>query len=237
MEALRSSLVSAIAVTLVTLAGCAVEPATPDASFTLHASGSAPPGAAGAKSPLGVPGGPTGDPSSLSIGVYSLYLGASADCSDLVLQETYGPGGSVADLMANPVLFSASPPDGKYACMALEMSDVIHVVPASTFGACEAGRDYAGEIYHAGETDWVDVDGQGIIGQGDDTTPVADKVALFITTDPHANIARGASAHQTIALGAQLVVPGQVTFYWDATGSVDASASDCGVQPGHPTFE
>jgi hypothetical protein len=237
MAAHRASFVSLAALALATLLGCAAEPATPDASFHLYASGSAPPRAPGAKSPLGSPSRLTGDPAALVIGTYALYLGASADCSDLKLVQSNGASGSVEDLMASPLLFSASPQDGSYACMAMKMSDVIHVVPTSSFGGCAAGHDYVNDIYRKDENDWVDTDYQLVEGHGDDVNPVDDGVTLFMTTDANAAILTGINMHQAIPLGAPLKVPGQTTFYWDAAGTVVDEDGACTIEPGRPSFE
>lgn len=209
--------------TLLTIVGSAFAPPTMLSSDGLHT--------------LLDPGtGPTGDPASLSIGVYALYISPNADCSALVLVQDYGTTAEVKDFVGSPVLFTGSPDAGSYPCVAIEMSDVITVVPDSSFGDCVAGVSYPGDIYRDGETDWKDVDLNPIIGTGSDSFPQDNQVVIFMTRDTSAALARGISGNQLIQLGGDLVVPGQSTFYWNGQGSVVSEGGQCGVNPGRPEF-
>src|SRR5437870_3232802 len=81
-----------------------------------------------------------------------------------------------------------------------KMSDVIGMVPATSFGACVAGTFYEGDIYREGETDWKDAELNPIIGTGTDDAPLDDHVAIFLTGNPAAVEARGVSENQVVLL-------------------------------------
>lgn len=141
------------------------------------------------------------------------------------------------DFVVNPVLFSGSPDAGSYPCVALVMSDVIRMRPATSFGDCVAGTEYAGDIYREGENDWKDVNLNPIIGTGTDTDPQDDHVTIFMSRDTSAAMERGISPNQLIQLGSDLIVPGQSTFYWNGAGSVVSAGGECGINPGRPSFQ
>jgi hypothetical protein len=210
------------------------------ATLTVKGSGSAPP--AGLVTAALVQHGAamsviqSGTPSSLTLTVYALYISPNDDCSAMQLVQDYGAAGVPKDMMSNPVLFSGSPAAGAYKCVAIKMSDVIHMTPATSFGACVASTDYPGDIYRAGETDWKDVNLNPIIGTGTDSVPANDHVTIFMARNAAGAIGRGLSVHQVIALASDLVVPAQTTFYWDATGTVQTDGVACGVNPGAPSF-
>jgi hypothetical protein len=180
----------------------------------------------------------TGDPSAVRMGMYTLWISTNGDCSSPTLVQDYGEAGEVKDLVQSPVLFSAAAADGTYECVIIRMSDVIGFESASSFGTCQANVAYEQDIYREGQSDWKDADLNPIIGTGTDEAPINDHVALVITTDATAAIARGFSSNQVIALASPLVVPGQSTFYWNGQGSVTSVASyPCGLEPGAPAFE
>ena len=218
----------------VVLLGACSSSAAPSAEFTVRGSAGAPP-LPGSQTPALLRN--TGDPAALRIGVYALYISPTADCSSPVLVQDYGATASEKDFAANPVLFSGSPADGAYQCVAIEMSDVIKVVPDTTFGPCIAGTEYPGDIYRAGETDWKDVGLNQIIGTGSDSMPADDHVTILLTRDTATAIARGFSSNQTLSLGSDLIVPGQATFYWNGQGTVTDDGGQCGVNPGNPSFQ
>lgn len=203
---------------------------SPSSEFVVRGSAGAPP-APGAALVA------TGDPAALRIGMYALYISPNADCSSPVLVQDYGATAVVKDFVGNPVLFSGSPAAGAYQCVALKMSDVIRVVPDSSFSVCVAGTEYAGDIYREGETDWKDVDLNPIIGSGTDSLPADDHVTIVMSRDTTAAIARGFSTNQTIPLSSDLIVPGQSTFYWNGQGTVTDEGGQCGVNPGQPSFQ
>jgi hypothetical protein len=178
----------------------------------------------------------SGDPASMSIGMYALYISANEDCSEPILVADYGATAQPKDFMQSPVLFTGSPAAGTYKCVIFKMSDVIGMVPATSFGACVAGTFYEGDIYREGQTDWKDANLNPIVGTGTDDAPIDDHVAIFLTGNPAAVEARGVSQNQVVLLHSDLIVPGQSTFYWNAQGSVTEGGGACGIQPGQPEF-
>jgi len=180
-----------------------------------------------------------GDPDSMSISMYDLYLSPNIDCSNAFLAQSYGPDGSVKDFTQSPTLFQASVPSGAYPCVAIRMSDVIGFTPASSGGGCQAGTPYTGDIYRSDSdsTPWHDIQGNPIPGTGSDSLPSNDHVTIVITTDTAAAFAAGFSPDQTLWLAHQLVVPVSATFVWDATGAIVTDGVRCGMNPGVPSFE
>ena len=243
----RASIRSLVTLSLLMLSACSGDSSSTAvpaaATLTIKGSGSPAPGASGSIATSARLGpqlsadAVVGTPGSLTVGMHAFYIGTNADCSGLVEVQSLGGVAQPKDLMQNPVLFAGSPPNGSYRCVAMRISDVIRMKPATSFGPCVAGTEYAGDIYRAGENDFKDVDGSTIIAHGTDEVPVSDVVAIFMTREPAAALARGISSHQTIALGSNLVVPGQSTFYWDATGSITTDGGGCNIQPGRPSFQ
>ena len=85
---------------------------------------------------------PSGDPSAVRIGMYTLWISSNGDCSSPTLVQDYGDAGEVKDLVQNPVLFSAEAADATYECVIIRMSDVVGFESASSFGTCEANVAY-----------------------------------------------------------------------------------------------
>lgn len=172
-------------------------------------------------------------PKSMPIVMYALYVSRQADCSSPILVKDYGPAGEVKDFTANPILFQAEPETGTYPCMVFRMSDVLTMTPNKTFGPCDSTQTYVGDIYRDGETDWIDQDGNQIIGHGTDDAAgaVDDRVAIFFTTDSAAALARGVSTNQLVPMGTPLVAPGQSTLYWDMSGAVQDEGGFCSILP------
>ena len=235
---------AALAGLLALASACSDGAQAPAATLTIHGSGSAAPALASRPAAAMVKT-PTvafseallsGDPASMSVGMYALYISANEDCSEPTLVADYGATAQLKDFMQSPVLFTGSPAAGTYKCVIFKMSDVIGMVPATSFGACVAGTFYSGDIYRDGETDWKDADLNPIIGTGTDDAPIDDHVAIFLTGNPAAVEARGASDNQVVLLHSDLIVPGQSTFYWNAEGSVTEEGGACGIQPGQPEF-
>lgn len=226
-------------------AACSSGPSSPDASLTVRGSADAPSGMSAARAPMSRRMGAsfsassvtTGDPASIVIGMYALSIAANADCSGAVLVQDYGATPASKDFVADPVLFIGAPDAGTYHCVVIKMSDAIDFTSASTFGTCSTGVLYHQDIYRDGESDWKDIDLGTIVGHGSDDAPVDDHVAIVLTTDTTAAIARGFSGNQVVQLETPLVVPGSSTFYWNAAGSVTTEdGRPCGLQPGRPAF-
>ncbi len=177
-------------------------------------------------------------PRHMWIAMYSLYLSPNPDCTAPFLVQDYGTSGSLKDFALNQVLFQAEPDAGTYPCMIFRMSDVLSMVPERSFGPCDSTQTYVGDIYRDGETDWIDQDGNAIIGHGTDNAAgaVDDHVAIFFTTDTAAAMGRGVSANQLVSLTAPLVSPGQSTLYWDMSGAVQDENGYCSILPRPITF-
>lgn len=211
---MRVALVATLSLATLLSTGCAGDPAGTDATLTIK----------GAGSEVGQSVSPfrthhvslqtsvpvlTGDPASIPLTMYALYIGQNADCSNMTLVQDYGAAGAVKDMVAAPTLFVGAPAAGTYACVAFVMSDVVKAVPATTFGACTTGVTYAGDIYRddSGAT-WKDVNGNTIVPHGTDTVPVDDHVTIFLSGDTTAALARGIDHGQLLPLATSLVVPG-----------------------------
>jgi hypothetical protein len=123
--------------------------------------------------------------------------------------------------------------------MIFRMSDVLTMRPERSFGPCDSSQTYVGDIYRDGENDWIDQDGNPIIGHGTDDAAgaVDDHVAIFFTNDTSAALARGVSRHQLVPLGTPLVTPGQSTLYWDMSGAVQDEGGQCSILPRPLYFE
>ena len=222
------------------LAACSTPLAEASNSLTVHGAGTAPiPSVAlsAARTSGPNPSALTGAASSVTIRMYALWISSHGDCSAPVLVQTYGETGQDKDFMQNPVLFAGQPAAGTYQCVMFRMSDVLRMKPATTFGACVAGTDYAGDIYRDGEIDWKDVDLNPVLGHGTDSIPVDDHVTIFFTRDTAAALARGISQNQLVLLQSDLVVPAQSTFYMDAHDAVQTDGVYCGLEKPRTSFE
>lgn len=230
------ALLSVFALACLGLVACGGGESDLEGSLVIDGSAWAP--GAPSMSPLGAPPGtPTGDPASLLLGMYSLYVGKNADCSQMTLVEDHGATPKVFDMVQNPVLFSVNPANGSYLCVALRMSDVLTAKSKTSFGSCVAGVAYTTDVYRAGQTGWVDTAGAAIVGHGTSAAPVDDHVTIVLTTDPAAAIAHGYLEDQVIALGSKLLVPSKTTLFWGGAGTVTSTASGCGIEQGSPKFQ
>jgi len=239
---LRSTTRGLLAAGIVVLSGCSDSSApAPSPTLTIKGSASTPPALFrndGGRPSFSVVDS-TGDPSSISLGMYALYVASNADCSGYTTLVDNGTTVDYKDFATNPTLFEASPTDGAYNCVALRMSDVIRFQPATTFGTCDAGTEYEQDIYRSDSDSipWKDMDLNDVVGTGSDSIPVDDHVTIVMTTDTAAAMARGFSQNQIVPLGSGLVVPGSNTFYWGAEGSVStADGRPCGLEKGTPAF-
>jgi hypothetical protein len=192
------------------------------------------------------PGQIAGNPGSLQVGTYALYISSNADCSGATLVEDHGTSAVVKDFVQNPTLFTGSPANGSYSCIGVKMSDVIAMRPSTTFGSCDSTVTYAESIYNTDNTNPADsstflrdINLQPIAPLGTNADPVAEPVLILFTLDTAAAVSRGFSKNQVIHLGASLVVPSTATFVWGGNGSVlsDSASATCNVNPGQPTFQ
>jgi hypothetical protein len=183
------------------------------------------------------------DPSAVRVGMYALWISQNADCSNAVLVQDNGDTAQYKDFVGNPTLFSGTPAAGSYKCLVFKMSDVIKFESATTFAQCAASTEYAIDIYRSDNSAdpssvFKDVDLNPIAASGSDSMPVDNHVAIVMTRDTSAAIARGFSTNQVIQLGSDLVVPGSSTFVWGGTGTVRSDTGrPCGLEPGSPSFQ
>jgi hypothetical protein len=243
---LRSRMLTgAVALAALLTTACSDSPvATTPTQLVIYGSSHAAPASAVERNPLvslgsTVTATDSAAPQHLNIGMYALYVSEHADCSEPVLVQDYGTAGEVKDFAANPVLFTGEPVAGTYPCIAFRMSDVLFMQPERTFGPCDASVVYDGDIYRDGESDWIDVDGNPIVGHGGDGLGqgVDDHVTIFFSADPTAALARGISPNQLVGMNQPLVSPGQSTMYWDMSGAVQDEGGQCGILPRPITFE
>jgi hypothetical protein len=68
------------------------------------------------------------------------------------------------------------------------------------------------------------------------SVPLDDRVTIFMTRNPEAAMARGISSNQIVALQSSLIVPGQSTFYLDASQAVTSDGQSCELNPPVPSF-
>ncbi len=189
--------------------------------------------------------GPTGSPTSMKLRFYSLQISQNADCSGpYTVVQTFDPPREV-NLFDNPTLFEGSPAAGTYRCLIFEADDLLKIVPdavaRAAFPQCRTlppGSEYTTDLYRAPDNDFRRPDGSVITAAGTRAAPVANRVFFFATTNPGAATGRsnGPSPNQTVPLASPLVVPGQTTFYLDATngvlGGVDDGTGFCVVEAG-----
>ncbi len=183
------------------------------------------------------------DPSSIQIGMYALWISQNADCSNAVLVQDNGTTAQYKDFVASPTLFTGTPANGSYKCVAVKMSDVIKFQSATAFAQCALNTDYTIDIYRSDNSSdpsgvFKDINLNPITASGTDQAPVDDHVTIILTRDPSAAVARGFSTNQVIPLGSDLVVPGTPTFRWGGAGTVRSDNSrPCGLEPGSPSFD
>jgi hypothetical protein len=161
-------------------------------------------------------------------------MSSATDCSAPALLHDYGTRTDF-DLVTGPTLFTVTgAPPGTYPCLIMRISDILEFVPSADYGPCAVGVTYMTDIYRAGETDWLDVNGGSITGTGSDASPMDDKVDIFFSTDQAAVIGRGYSPNQVGTLGAAAVIPGTSTFYYNGSGGVTDENGSCRMVPGTP---
>ncbi len=194
-----------------------------------------------------IPGG--GDPASLRVKVYGVYVSTSPQCTNPI-KVFLNSTGDYVDLLQNPDLGGGDTPDGTYQCVIIKMSDVIKHTPKVTDSTCVAGMEYSGEVCRGGSDGDLatNLDGSTINCTGDGTSAGAgdDTLFMFMTTDPSASTGNhafelplAAGDGKGIKLGAPLVISSttKAKFVVDATGGVVAGGGDCGINPPKFRFE
>lgn len=171
-----------------------------------------------------------GTPTSFKITLYKAWVSQNTDCSSPIVLQDYGASGQQFNMMDSPTLFSGNPPDGTYPCLILKFNDNMKfkandVAVANHAGCANTTTEYTFDVYRDGESDdgaWIDIDGNGVDATGSAASPSGDQAYAFGSTSPSATTANGVATNinQRLTLTSGLVVPGQTTYYWDATNGV-----------------
>jgi len=171
-----------------------------------------------------------GSPTALKQKFYTAWISENEDCSNASLLQDHGDAGKEVDFYSGDVIFSGSPADGKYKCIIIKSSDLQYFVPDAvaqeTWTHC-TNTTHTEDIF---KTDaiapYLNKDGTLIHGAGTYTAPEEQIVYSYLTTNPDAVIALGASSQQVIKLQSTLDVPGRGTFYTDFSNKVGEAGPD-----------
>jgi hypothetical protein len=187
------------------------------------------------------------DASSLKLKVYSVMMSTSPLCVSPITIFSSAVPTEVDFLSAtSPTLGSGNPADGTYNCIIIKMADNIKFTPSTSGGSCKAGTEYIADVCRAdngGTTKAPDSSSAATVCTGTDATPNADIVYMYLTTNSSAGTGgqtflqpTNANSNNGINLTAPLVVAGNAKskFIVNATGKVDGSDSQCGMNP--PVF-
>ena len=187
----------------------------------------------------------SGSPTAFTIQLYQVYVGLSADCTDLTLVKDNGDAPESFDMLSSPTLFSATVDAGTYNCLALVISDNMIFTPDTTAAesfpsSCVAGESATFDIYRSDGSDsttWKDINGDDITAHGTPSAPVADVITFFATTDTSAaSTALGLSEFQVGELTGALTVPASVVFYTDFSNQVSENDGHCWLEGGSLGF-
>jgi hypothetical protein len=189
----------------------------------------------GAAGPAAVP---IGAPSSWRVGLYEFHISMNADCAPPFVQAySSGAAPSVQDFVTSPVLFTATGlPVGSYPCVAMKITDVMEFESGVSSGACVSGTTYVGDVYPAGEDPFFDLSLSAIPSTGSDAAPSEDGIFLLFSTARTSAVARGFASNQVIPLASPLVIPDDITFYWDASNAVNDTGTSCNLEPDAPAL-
>jgi hypothetical protein len=189
------------------------------------------------------------DAASLKLQVYAVMLSTSPLCtSPVTVFSSASP--TEVDFLATPTLGSGNPPDAKYECVIIKMSDLIKFTPKTSGGLCSSSFEYTADVCRADNGGTTQApDGPTAVCHGTDpapgvvAVPIADPVYLYLTTNQFAGGGGNtfmqptdASSTNGLKLGAALVVAGTAKskFVVNATNAVGSDAFGCGMMP--PTF-
>lgn len=207
--------------------------AAPSFTSSIRSAGSLTTGCDGPSSTCCEPG--TGcDPDSAKVTVYKIWVSASTDCSNPILVEDKGTSGAVVDIALGGQLFSGTVAPGSYPCMIWKVEDLIEFVPNGTsaglLAACTASTHYmdmcrsdVSQVHYDFET------GQDVTCHGTMTSPSADQIYWYFSTDP------AAVQHEQypLTIGAPLViVEGATTvgyYNWSFADAVVTEQDQYGV--------
>lgn len=184
---------------------------------------------------------PSGSPTSVKIKLYAAYASTSAACTSPVTLVDNGSTPVEHDFATAPIIASGDPGAGTYNCLILKMSDNIKFKADATAVAAwspdcgNTSTEHTFDIYRDGGADdgtWKDKDGNAIDATGTVTSPGADIVYVYATTNTASATggALGVSANQTLQLNGALTVPGRTTYYFDATNGIQTNSNKCWIE-------
>ena len=186
---------------------------------------------------------PTTDASSLKLQVYSVMLSTSPFCTNPYTVFASDTPREV-DFLSAPTLGSGNPPDATYECVIIKMSDIIKFTPATTLGLCNAGTEYSADICRTDNSGTSQAPGGPVTAcTGTDAAPQADRVYMYLTTNPSVGNGGGglmqptdANSTNGLLLSAPLVIAGKAKskFVVNAAGRVGSDGTSCGMNP--PAF-
>jgi hypothetical protein len=184
------------------------------------------------------------DTSSAKLTAYEFWISENETCDDPI-QVFEDADGKEVDMLDGPSIGSGAVPAATYNCVIMVMSDQVKFVPATTTGVCEAGEEYALDVFRPySETEIptsVLPDGTEVVGEAGEQ-----KVAIFISTLSTSTgggeggnaFAPATASTKTdgINLDSALVVTEDAsgTMVMDTSGKVESNSGDCDMQP--PVF-
>ncbi len=183
---------------------------------------------------------PAGSPTTFNITLYKAWISPNADCSDPILLQDNGAAGLQFDMVGGPTLFTGNPPPDTYECLILELNDNLKfkadAAAVAAHSACvDTTTEFTFDVYRvdSDDTPQIDIDGVDIVGAGTHATPVPNHIFVFGSTAASFTTVKAngvaITENQFFHLNAPLVVPGQATYYWDATNGI-VNSEDNSVQ-------
>jgi len=195
-----------------------------------------------------------GDPTSVKIKAYKIYLAQNANCSNPVLVGDKTATAVYQELLGatKPTLFTASSvTPGTYNCMIMKVSDVFKFTPnatavANSGGLCTANTEVSFDIHKTEIPDelWYDLDTHGTnTGAGTFATAVEQTVFLYASTNPGAITANNSLIASTQVFPAMpnpvVITAGQTTkaaFVVDTINRMSVSTGFCWLEGFVPAF-
>ena len=183
-----------------------------------------------------------GDPESLNVTVFRLWLSPNADCSEKVLVRNYGSDGNSVNVLKDYGLAGATPPEMEVRCVILKVSDNIVFVPNAAAVAanpiCIANKAYTVDLYRTDSSapSFVDEEGVAVAARGTVATAVEDQLVYFFTTSTASlSSSLNPNAQQMFQLSGALSTEAKLYFYADFNGLVDNLSSKCYMTSGDLT--
>jgi len=160
-----------------------------------------------------------GNPTSLKVGLYAVWLSKNTDCSDPILVKEY-TNAVVKDFVQNPTVLSGNIEDGEYKCMAVKMVDVIEFIAdedgCNEFSTCYAGVTNKMDLNRDDSATFIDINGNEVEGAGTLLVPVYGVSYFYFSTTPqHVIDNHGVSPHHAFEMKSAITTPDTVTLYFD----------------------